>query len=95
MKKSNLVLVAALAAAGVGIVGGSLLPTPAVAAAAAKKPAVSAAVLKPLKAAQESMTAKNWEMFRSRSARANSSRKMWSASRTRSTGTVTWRTLEA
>jgi len=61
MKKANLVLMAALAAAGVGIVGGSLLPTPAVAAAAAKKPAVSAAVLKPLKAAQESMTAKNWD----------------------------------
>jgi hypothetical protein len=61
MKKANLVLVAALAAAGVGIVGGTLLPTPAVAAAAAKKPALSAAVLKSLKAAQESMTAKNWD----------------------------------
>jgi outer membrane protein assembly factor BamD (BamD/ComL family) len=62
MKKANLVLMAALAAAGVGLVGGSLLPETAfAAAAAAKKPGVSAAVIKQLKAAQEAMTAKNWD----------------------------------
>jgi hypothetical protein len=65
MKKANLVLIAALAAAGVGIVGGSLLPVPAV-AAAAKKQSLSAAVLKPLKAAQEAMNAKNWDEAQAR-----------------------------
>ena len=61
MKKANLVLSAALAAAGlVGFVGGTLAPTT-VMAAAAKKPALSAGVLKPLKAAQDAMNAKNWE----------------------------------
>ncbi len=61
MKKANLVLSAALAAVGlVGFVGGTLAPTT-VMAAAAKKPALSAGVLKPLKAAQDAMNAKNWE----------------------------------
>jgi outer membrane protein assembly factor BamD (BamD/ComL family) len=61
MKKANLVLTAALAAAGlVGIVGGSLAPATAV-AAAAKKNQLSEKVLKPLKAAQEAITAKNWD----------------------------------
>jgi outer membrane protein assembly factor BamD (BamD/ComL family) len=61
MKKANLVLTAALAAAGlVGIVGGSLAPATAV-AAAAKKNQLSEKVLKPLKAAQDAITAKNWD----------------------------------
>ena len=61
MKKANLVLSAALAAAGlVGFVGGTLAPTTAM-AAAPKKPALSAGVLKPLKGAQDAMNAKNWE----------------------------------
>lgn len=61
MKKANLVLSAALAAAGVvGFVGGSLTPVTAL-AAAAKKPALSAAVIKPLKAAQDAINAKNWD----------------------------------
>jgi len=61
MKKANLVLTAALAAAGlVSVVGGSLVPATAV-AAAAKKNQVSEKVLKPLKAAQDAMTAKNWD----------------------------------
>ncbi len=61
MKKANLVLTAALAAAGlVGVVGGALTPTT-VMAAAAKKPSLSASVMKPLKAAQEAMNAKNWD----------------------------------
>jgi len=68
MKKLNLVLTAALAAAGlVGVVAGSLLPvSTAVAAAKEKeKPAakqkLSPAVGKPLVAAQEAMNAKNWD----------------------------------
>ena len=65
MKKANLVLIAALAAAGVGIVGGSLLPVPAF-AAAAKKQSISSAVLKPLKAAQDAMNAKNWDEAQAR-----------------------------
>jgi len=61
MKKANLVLTAALAAAGlVGVVGGALAPATAIAAAAAKNK-VSDAVMKPLKAAQDSITAKNWD----------------------------------
>jgi hypothetical protein len=59
MKKANLVLMAALAAAGlVGITGGALAPTAAVAAEGQK---LSAKIIKPLKAAQEAMNAKNWE----------------------------------
>ena len=71
MKKANLVLMAALAAAGlVGVAGGSLLPVSvAVAAdkdkdkdkAAASKQKLSPEVLKPLVAAQNAMNAKNWD----------------------------------
>ena len=67
MKKANLVLMAALAAAGlVGVVGGSLLPVSvAVAAdkekAAAPKQKLSPAVQKPLVATQNAMNAKNWD----------------------------------
>lgn len=64
MKKANLVLTAALAAAGlVGVAGGALAPATAIAkeAAAATKNKVSDAVLKPLKAAQDAITAKNWD----------------------------------
>lgn len=67
MKKANLVLTAALAAAGlVGVAGGSLLPV-SVAVAAKKdkdeapKPKLSAAVGKPLMAAQKAMNEKNWD----------------------------------
>jgi tetratricopeptide (TPR) repeat protein len=61
MKKANLVLTAALAAAGlVGVVGGTLAPSTAIAAAAAKNK-VSDAIMKPLKAAQDSINAKNWD----------------------------------
>jgi len=61
MKKANLVLTAALAAAGlVGVGGGSLVPATAV-AAAAKKDQVSEKVIKPLKAAQDAIAAKNWD----------------------------------
>jgi len=59
MKKANMLLVAALAAAGlVGVTAGALVPT-AVFAAEGQK--LSASVMKPLKAAQEAMTAKNWD----------------------------------
>jgi hypothetical protein len=67
MKKANLVLTAALAAAGlVGVAGGSLLPV-SVAVAAKKdkdeapKQKLSAAVQKPLMAAQKAMNEKNWD----------------------------------
>ncbi len=61
MKKANLFLVAALAAAGiVGVTAGALLPGSAIAAEAAK-PKLSASMMKPLKAAQDAMTAKNWD----------------------------------
>lgn len=65
MKKRNLVLAAALAAAGlVTVVGGTLAPAVAV---AAKKEAQSAnklgaKILPPLKAAQDAMAAKNWDL---------------------------------
>jgi hypothetical protein len=65
MKKANLVLMVALAAAGLaGVTGGSLLP---VAVAADKeKPAakqkLSPAVAKPLMAAQKAMNEKNWDV---------------------------------
>jgi tetratricopeptide (TPR) repeat protein len=67
MKKANLVLTAALAAAGlVGVTGGSLLPV-SVAVAAKKdkeeapKQKLSAEVQKPLMAAQQAMNEKNWD----------------------------------
>src|SRR5574340_412183 len=65
MKKTNRVLMAALAAAGlIGAVGGSiLLPETAVAASKEKEkaPPISDKVRKPLAAAQEQITAKNWD----------------------------------
>jgi tetratricopeptide (TPR) repeat protein len=68
MKKLNLVLTAALAAAGlVGVVAGSLLPVSTAVAATkeSEKPAakqkLSPAVGKPLVAAQNAMNAKNWD----------------------------------
>jgi tetratricopeptide (TPR) repeat protein len=61
MKKANMLLVAALAAAGVvGVTAGALVPATATAAEAAK-PKLSASIVKPLKAAQDAMTAKNWD----------------------------------
>jgi Tfp pilus assembly protein PilF len=60
MKTANLVLAAALAAAGVTSATAVLL-TPATAIAATAQPKVSAKMLKPLKAAQEAVQAKNWE----------------------------------
>jgi hypothetical protein len=61
MKKANLVLMAALAAAGlVGVAGGALVPTSAL-AAAAQSPKLSASIIKPLKAAQDAMNVKNWD----------------------------------
>ena len=66
MKKANLVLMAALAAAGLtGVVAGALLPVSVAVAAekekAAPKQKLSPAVQKPLVAAQNAMTAKNWD----------------------------------
>jgi Tfp pilus assembly protein PilF len=68
MKKLNLVLTAALAAAGlVGVVAGSLLPVSTAVAATkenekpAAKQKLSPAVGKPLVAAQNAMNAKNWD----------------------------------
>jgi tetratricopeptide (TPR) repeat protein len=59
MKKANLVLMAALAAAGlVGITGGALLPS---AVMAADAPKLNAKIVKPLKAAQDATVAKNWD----------------------------------
>jgi tetratricopeptide (TPR) repeat protein len=65
MKKANLVLMAAIAAAGlVGVTGGSLLPV-SVAVAAEKdkapKQKLSPDVQKPLVAAQKAMNEKNWD----------------------------------
>jgi tetratricopeptide (TPR) repeat protein len=60
MKKANLVLAAALAAA--GVTGSALmLLTPVTSIAATAQPKVSAKMLPPLKAAQEAIQAKNWE----------------------------------
>ena len=57
MNRSNLVLMAALAAAGVvGVTTGTLAP---MAAIAAEAPKVSSSILKPLKATQEAIAAKN------------------------------------
>lgn len=63
MNKTNRVLMAALAAAGlIGAVGGTiLLPETAVAATKEKAPPISDKVRKPLAAAQEQITAKNWD----------------------------------
>jgi outer membrane protein assembly factor BamD (BamD/ComL family) len=67
MKKANLVLMAALAAAGLtGVVGVSMLPVSAAVAAekkdkAAPKQKLSPAIQKPLVAAQNAITAKNWD----------------------------------
>ena len=60
MKKANLVLAAAMAAAGMtGLVAGALYPVPALAADKAPVQKISANLLKPLKAAQEALVAKN------------------------------------
>ena len=68
MKKLNLVLTAALAAAGlVGVAGGSLLPVSTAVAAdkgkekPAEKQKLSPAMGKPMMATQEAMNAKNWD----------------------------------
>ena len=66
MKKANMILMAALAAAGLTSVTGALLvPATAVAAETkeAKKdaPKIGAKMAKPLRAAQESITAKDWD----------------------------------
>ena len=67
MKKANLVLMAAMAAAGLaGVAGGSLLPVTAAYAkekekAEAPKEKLSPEVNKPLAAAQTAMNAKNWD----------------------------------
>ncbi|HET7203998.1 MAG TPA: tetratricopeptide repeat protein [Steroidobacteraceae bacterium] len=66
MKKANLVLMAALAAAGLaGVTGGSLLPVSVAVAADKEKPAakqkLSPEVAKPLMAAQKAMNEKNWD----------------------------------
>ncbi|NJD31678.1 MAG: hypothetical protein FIB04_07310, partial [Gammaproteobacteria bacterium] len=60
MKKPNLVLMAALAAAGlVGITGGALVPTVAVAADSSQK--LSAKIVAPLRAVQEATSKKEWD----------------------------------
>jgi len=71
MKKTNLVLMAALAAAGLVTVGGGAM-LPAVAVAAESAPKLGAKIVKPLKAAQDAMNAKNWDeaMARVEEARA-------------------------
>jgi tetratricopeptide (TPR) repeat protein len=66
MKKANLVLAAALAAAGVtSVVTGLLTPATAIAQASPQKKAapqkIGAKMLKPLKAAQDAIGAKNWD----------------------------------
>ena len=62
MKKANLVLAAAMATAGVtGLVAGAIYPVPALAADKAPAQKVSPSLLKPLKAAQEALVAKNFD----------------------------------
>jgi len=64
MKKANLVLMAALAAAGaIGVTGGALVPTVVMAddAKPAPAPKLSPKIIPPLKAVQEATTAKNWD----------------------------------
>ena len=59
MKRTNLVMMAALAAAGVvGMLTGTLAPTVAVAAEGQK---LSSSVMKPLKAVESAMKDQNWE----------------------------------
>jgi tetratricopeptide (TPR) repeat protein len=59
MKRANLILMAALAAAGLVAVGGGLVtPTVAVAADAQK---IGAKIAKPLRGAQDAIAAKNWD----------------------------------
>lgn len=60
MKKANLVLAAALAAAGVTS-GAVMVLAPATSIAATAQPKVSSKMLKPLKAAQEAIQAKDWQ----------------------------------
>ena len=68
MKRANLILMAALAAAGLVTVGGGLLaPTVAVAADAQK---IGAKIAKPLRAAQDAIAAKNWDEAAARLAEA-------------------------
>jgi Tfp pilus assembly protein PilF len=63
MKTRNLILTAALAAAGLTSVTGALLVPAAAVAAEAKKetPKIGAKMSKPLRAAQEAIQAKNWD----------------------------------
>jgi tetratricopeptide (TPR) repeat protein len=60
MKKANLILMAAMAAAGLTTVSGALL-TPAVAVAAEGQQKVGAKLAKPISAAQEAIKAKNFD----------------------------------
>lgn len=60
MKRANLILMAALAAAGLTTVPGALL-APATAVAATAAPKLSAKMSKPIAAAQEAIQAKNWD----------------------------------
>ena len=59
MKRANLILMAALAAAGLTTFTGSLL-TPAV-AVAAENQKIGAKIAKPLRAAQDAIAAKTWD----------------------------------
>ena len=64
MNKTNLLMVVALATAGVcGLGAVSLAPSTALAAAAkaAAQPKLSAAIVPPLKTVQDQITAKNWD----------------------------------
>ena len=60
MKRANLILMAALAAAGLTTVSGGLL-VPAVAVAATPAPKMSAKLSKPITAAQEAIKLKDWD----------------------------------
>ena len=60
MKRANLILMAALAAAGLTTVSGALL-VPAVAAAANPAPKLGAKMSKPIAAAQEAIKVKDWD----------------------------------
>ena len=62
MKKTNLLVVVALAAAGVvGLGAATLVPSTAVAAAATAAPKLSPTIIPPLKTVQDQITAKNWD----------------------------------
>ena len=69
MRKANLILVAAMAAAGMTMATGALL-APAV-AVAQSAPKVGAKMAKPLRAAQEALNAKNWDEALARLAEAD------------------------